>query len=282
MIRDVISESQNAFVKTRQILDSCLIANECLDSRLRSGIPGVLWKLDVEKAYDHVNWGFLMYMLEWLGFPEKWRKWIFYCISTVKFSVLINRAPCGFFENYRGLQQGNSLSSLLFVVVVEAVSKMMDKAMTEGRLSGFNVGTSIGDHLLVTHILFADDTLVMCNANIDQMLFLHLILSWFEIILGLKINLDKSKLVPMGVVPNFETLVDALGCKQGSVPMKYLGLPLGAKWNPIIEKVERRLAGWKRLYLSKGGRLTLIKSTLSNLLTYLLALFPIPANIDTV
>ena len=117
------------------------------------------------------------------------------------------------------------------------------------------------------------------------MLFLRLILSWFEIVSGLKINLDKSELVLVGVVPNFEMLVDVLGCKQGSLSMKYLGLPLGAKWkdravwNPIIEKVERRLAGWKRLYLSKGGRLALIKSTLSNLPTYLLSLFPIPADI---
>ena len=99
----------------------------------------------------------------------------------------------------------------------------------------------------------------MCDTDINQVLFLHLVLSWFEIVLGLKINLDKFELVPMGVVPNFEMLVNALGCKQGSLPMKYLGLPLGAKWkdravwNPIIEKVEKRLAGWKRLYLSKGG-----------------------------
>ena len=91
----------------------------------------MLCKLDVEKAYDHVNWGFLMYMLERLGFPEKWRKLIFYCISTIKFSVLINGALCGFFENYRGLRQGDPLSSLLFVVVMEVVSKMMDKAVTE-------------------------------------------------------------------------------------------------------------------------------------------------------
>ena len=67
--------------------------------------------------------------------------------------------------------------------------------------------------------------------------------------------------------------------------MKYLGLPLGAKfkdktiWNPILEKMEKRLAGWKSLYLSKGGRVTLIKSTLSNLPTYFLSLFPIPASV---
>ena len=219
VIGDVISESQNAFVKNRQILDSCFIANECLDNRLRSGILGVLCKLDMEKAFDHVNLGFLMYMLEWLGFPKKWRKLIFYCISMVKFSVLINGASRGFFENYRGLRQGDPLSSLLFVVVMEVVSKMTDKVVTEGQLSGFSVGASTGDHLQVSHLLFADDTLVMCDANIDQMLFLCLILSWFEIVLGLKINLDKSELVLVGVVPNFEIPVDVLGCKQGSFPI---------------------------------------------------------------
>ena len=90
-------------------------------------------------------------------------------------------------------------------------------------------------------------------------------------------------MVPMGAVHNIEFLVNVLVYKQGSLPMKYLGLPLGAKfkektiWNPILEKMERRLAGWKQLYLSKGGRVTLIKRTLLNLLTYFHSLFPIPA-----
>ena len=84
---------------------------------------------------------------------------------------------------------------------------------------------------------------------------------------------------------NLDLLLIVLGCKQSTLPMKYLGLSLGAKfknkaiWNPILEKIERKLAGWKRLYLSKGGRVTLIKSTLSNLLTYFLSLFPIPATV---
>ena len=93
VVGDVISESQDAFVKNRQILD-----------RLKSGVLEVLCKLDVEKAYDHVNWGFLIYMLEQCGFLEKWRKWTLFCISMVKFSVLINGAPRGFFENYRDLR----------------------------------------------------------------------------------------------------------------------------------------------------------------------------------
>jgi hypothetical protein len=76
-----------------------------------------------------------------------------------------------------------------------------------------------------------------------------------------------------------------LGCRVGSLPMTYLGMPLGASyksvstWEGVVEKMERKLAGWKRMYLSKGGRLTLIKSTLSNLPTYLLSLFPFPLRV---
>ena len=97
--------------------------------------------------------------------------------------------------------------------------------------------------------------------------------------------LGKFELVVVGAVHSMDLLVAVLGCKQGSLPMKYLGLPLGAKfkdksiWNPILEKMERKLAGGKKLYLSKGGRVTLIKSTLSNLPTYFLSLFPILASV---
>ena len=112
----------------------------------------------------------------------------------------------------------------------------------------------------MTHLLFADNTLVSCDADLGQILFLRLVLFWFEVVFGLKINMGKSELVLVGVVPNIADMVDVLGCKQGSFPMKYLGRSLGANvryssiWNLIIEKMERRLAGWKQLYLSKGGK----------------------------
>jgi hypothetical protein len=107
----------------------------------------------------------------------------------------------------------------------------------------------------------------------------------FEATSGLKINLQKSELVAVEEVPNIEELASILSCIISSFPMKYLGLPLGAPfksraiWNGVVERMEKRLASWKKIYLSKGGHLTLIKSTLSNLPTYFISLFPLPASI---
>uniref|UniRef100_A0A2N9IF07 Reverse transcriptase zinc-binding domain-containing protein n=1 Tax=Fagus sylvatica TaxID=28930 RepID=A0A2N9IF07_FAGSY len=92
-------------------------------------------------------------------------------------------------------------------------------------------------------------------------------------------------MAPVGNVPDLGNLADILRCKTVQLPINYLGLPLGAKakskaiWDPILEKMERKLAGWQRMYLPKGGRVTLIKSTLSSLPTYYLSLFPIPSSV---
>ena len=82
------------------------------------------------------------------------------------------------------------------------------------------------------------------------------------------------KTCPIGEVNNVHVLAELLGCRVGTLPMTYLGVP--SIWNPVLEKIKRKLAGWKKLYLSKSGRLTLLKSTLSSHPTYFSSLFTIP------
>jgi hypothetical protein len=168
---------------------------------------------------------------------------------------------------------------------MEAFSCLMDRAVVRRYLEGFSVAHNNGSELKVSHLLFADDTLIFCGAERDHLVHLKGVLMCFEAVSELRINLGKSELALIGQVSDMQGLASVLGGRIISLPMKYLGLPLGARykskdiWNPILEKMEKYLAGWKRGYLSKGGRLTLIKSTLSSLPTYFLSLFPIPSSV---
>lgn len=81
------------------------------------------------KAYDHVNSRFLDSIMLQMGFGEKWRKWIYFCITSVPFSVLVNGNLCGFFGSSRDLRQGDPLSPMLFVLVIEALRRRMDRAV---------------------------------------------------------------------------------------------------------------------------------------------------------
>ncbi|RVW45556.1 Transposon TX1 uncharacterized 149 kDa protein [Vitis vinifera] len=189
VLGEVISESQNAFVEGRQILDAMLIANEAVDSRLKDNVGGVLCKLDIEKAYDRVSWSFLLVVLKEMGFGERWIKWIDWCISTVKFSVLVNGSPSGFFQSTRGLRQGDPLSPYLFVIAMEVFSSMMRRAISGGLLIWVE----------------------------DEMTYLSWLLMWFEACSGLRINLEKSEMISVGRVLNIEGLALELGCKvEGS------------------------------------------------------------------
>ena len=145
-----------------------------------------------------------MQLLEQGGFSAKLRRWIFLCISTICFSILINGSPCGFFESSKGLRQGDPLSPLLFVLVMEALGRMLDKTIHDGHMSGFGVGNLEGRSLAVSNLLLGEDTVIFCEADLDQILFLHMILTWFEAVFGLKINLGKLELVPIGLEHKFD------------------------------------------------------------------------------
>ena len=110
-------------------------------------------------------------------------------------------------------------------------------------------------------------------------------MAWFEAASDLRINLDKSILIPVGEVEDIEEMAVELGCKVGLMPTVYLGLPLGAHhkavsiWDGVEERMKKRLAQWKRHYISKGGCITLIKCTMASLPIYNMSLFRMPKSV---
>ncbi|RVW79796.1 hypothetical protein CK203_047617 [Vitis vinifera] len=168
---------------------------------------------------------------------------------------------------------------------MEALSCLLKRAVSGGFLLACKVRGRGGEGAHVSHLLFADDTLVFSGATQDQKKYLSWTLMWFEAISGLIINLDKSKLIPVGCVENVKVLVAKLGCKVRSLPSSYLGLPLGAlfkfvaTWYGVEERFRKRLAMWKRKYISKERRLTLIRSTLANLPIYFMFVLTLPRTV---
>ncbi|KAL5566610.1 hypothetical protein UlMin_029774 [Ulmus minor] len=280
VLEETISMAQGAFVHNRQILDVVLVATEAVEDYRKRKKRGVIFKVDFEKAYDHVNWDFLDLVLEKKGFGARWRTWMRGCISSANFSIMINGKPQGRFGASRGLRQGDPLSPFLFILVADILGRMMDKAVSIGEVKGFKVGK---EEVVVSHLQFADDTLFLLDPDQSNIQKVHTILNFFSMCSGLKINMNKSSLAGIHMEDEeVMALAAVVGCEKGSWPMKYLGLPLGGNpnstefWNPVVEKVGKRLDGWKKSFLSKGGRLTMIQSVLSSIPIYFMSLFKLP------
>jgi len=113
-----------------------------------------------------VNWEAFLDLLNRMGFGVKWCKWIRTCISTVQFFVLINRSPTEFFGSSKGLRQENLLSPMLFLIMMEVFRRMLRRVEEAGLIRSFKAEGRWGGGECVSHLLFADDTVLFCDANV--------------------------------------------------------------------------------------------------------------------
>ncbi|KAJ9561074.1 hypothetical protein OSB04_006234 [Centaurea solstitialis] len=187
----------------------------------------MIFKVDFEKAYDTVEWSFLLEGLDSMGFGEKWRKWIKACLHSSRISVLVNGSPTEEFPMERGLRQGDPLAPFLFLIVAECLHLLIENAEEKGLFKGIKVGK---DDVKISHLQYADDIIFFGEWELGNFLNLLKILECFHLVSGLKINLQKSKLFGVGVkLDEVQNWASRLGCGSGNLPFVYLGLPV-AKW----------------------------------------------------
>ncbi|GJW43442.1 reverse transcriptase domain, reverse transcriptase zinc-binding domain protein [Tanacetum coccineum] len=280
VIHKLIRPNQTAFLAGRQILDGTLIANEIVHCAKKEKFNLLFFKVDFKKAFDSVNWKFLLDIMSQMGFGPKWRKWILACLSSASVSILKNGSPCKEFAMERGLRQGDPLSPFLFLIFAEALQVMMIDACNKGIYKGISLAN---DGANVSLLQYADDALFFGEWSKSNMIHLLHILNCFHDVSGLEINLSKSRLFGIGVSgEEVVNIARGVNCSYGFLPFTYLGLPVGKDmnrikaWSDIANKFTKKLSSWKANLLSVGSRLTLVKAVLGSLPMYFLSIFKAP------
>ena len=238
-------------------------------------------KLDMSKAYDRVEWSFIEKVMEKTGFHEKWIQLIMQCITTVSYSMIINGSVHGCIFPTRGLRQGDPLSPYLFLLCVDGFSSLIKDAARNQLLSGISICRGCS---MVTHLFFANDSLLFCKATNQECHKLIEILGLYEVASGQKVNAEKFSVFFSHNTPQEKRceVLNILGPMQDIRHSKYLGLPsiIGRSKTKVFakmkEKVGRKLAGWKGKLLSIGGKEILIKAVTQMVLTYTMSCFLIP------
>ena len=165
MLPDIISPTQSVFVPSRLITDNVIVAYKALHSmhiRKKGKTSSLAMKLDVNKAYDQVEWLFLQGVMQKLGFPEKRIERVMTCVTTTSFSILLNGKPYGNVLPSRGIQQGHPLSPYLFLLCAEGFTSLLAKAENDGKIHGASICRGAPK---VSNLLFADDSLLFCRAT---------------------------------------------------------------------------------------------------------------------
>ncbi|CAB4309818.1 unnamed protein product [Prunus armeniaca] len=164
ILNDVIGVHQSAFVPGRMISDNLIVAFEVLHhmhNRTSGKLGFQALKLDMSKAYDKVEWGFLETIMNSMGFAPRWVQLVMTYVTTVTYSFLVNGSPVGFISPQRGLCQGDPLSSYLFLLCVEVFSGLIMQVEQQGFLHGIAISRGAPS---ISHLLFADDSFLFIRA----------------------------------------------------------------------------------------------------------------------
>ena len=283
MIQDIVHTSQAAFVPGQVIHNHILLATELMKGYTRKGrTPRCMMQIDLQKAYDMVDWGALEGVLTEFGLPKKFIGWVMKVITTVNYRFNINGELSNVLEAKRGIRQGDPISPLLFVLMMEYLNRIMVKMQRDPNFNHHSQCERLG----ITHLSFADDVLLLCRGDEKSIEMILKAFSFFSKSTGLQINPAKCKVFCGGLnYDNIQVVKNITGFEEGTLPVRYLGVPLSCKklnvhhYLPLVEKIVGRIRHWSSKLLSIAGRIQLVRSIITAIAQYWMSVFPMPKKV---
>ncbi|XP_016192574.1 uncharacterized protein LOC107633463 [Arachis ipaensis] len=272
----IISPVQSAFIKGRLIQDNIVVVQEVfhkLNGKGNNGSNDIAIKLDMNKAYDRLEWNFLQRVMEKFGFSREWVKLMMSCVKSTTYRFKINGKLSAKIHPQRGLRQGDPLSPYLFIIAAESFTVLMERALTDNLISEIRLAPTAP---VITHLLFADDCIIFAGAQEEEIYQLIQIINKYTEASGQRINTEKFGLIFGSQVSiqrrvNIEEITRMASWEE---PGRYLGLP--ATWGRsknkalewIQEKILDKMQGWKEKLLNQAGKEVLIKAVIQAIPVY--------------
>ncbi|XP_059663653.1 uncharacterized protein LOC132309354 [Cornus florida] len=224
----LIGPEQSAFIKNRRLHDNILLVSDLVkDFGKKHGVPFIELKVDLKKAYDSVDWKYILWRMKVHSFSDRWIGWISQCITIAKFSILCNGVPAGYFGVTRGIRQSCPLSLFLFSFVTEYFSTLMMNGIQSGRIHLCRAVSTSG--MCISHVFYDDDLLVVVKADVSTAKSVDVVFKQFQDAFGLQVNKEKSSIIFSKAVRGRRRLSRIHNFQTENFPFTYLGLPLSNK-----------------------------------------------------
>lgn len=223
-----------------------------------------MFQLDLQKAYDMVDWSALEAVLTEIGLPGRFVHWIMTVVINVTYRFNVNGELTDRMQAKRGIRQGDPIPPLLFVIMMEYFNRLLEKMKVDPNFNHHAKCEKLG----ITNLAFADDVLLFCRGDIMSVDMMLKVIQNFSQTTGLVVNSSKCKVYFGGVDNDTKQKILSLSTfGEGSLPVRYLGVPLSSKklnvshYLPLIDKIMARVKHWTSKLLSIAGRIQLVRST---------------------